>query len=190
MPRSHARAISVLLRLLGYGWSGWSAAEADDAPISNGLIATEDGRPGPLMDGFLQPEEHDLSDICTRTTDVIYGRMHGMALTMDVYTPKRGGNGAGIVQVVSGGLWSGPEYRRMAIIMKNVRALVGSGYVVFAALHRSQPMYTLYEIQNDVPRGAVYPPSRTAFRRRSRASGGHGGFVRRTPRSAGSHRGR
>ena len=39
----------------------------------------------------------------TQTADVVYGRKHGMALTMDVYTPKAGANGIGIVLVVSGG---------------------------------------------------------------------------------------
>ena len=30
-----------------------------------------------------------------RKTDVVYGRKHGMALTMDVFTPKDNPNGAG-----------------------------------------------------------------------------------------------
>ena len=35
--------------------------------------------------------------------EVIYGRKDGMALTMDVFTPKKDANGAGIIVVVSGG---------------------------------------------------------------------------------------
>src|SRR5262249_50617577 len=38
--------------------------------------------------------------------DVVYGRKHGMALTMDVFTPKSGANGAAIVWVFSCGWFS------------------------------------------------------------------------------------
>jgi acetyl esterase/lipase len=107
------------------------------------------------MQTLMEPQEIDLSDICTREADVIYDRKHGMALTMDVYTPKQT-NGAGIIQVISGGLWSGPEYRRMPPYMQHTQALLASGYVVFAVIHRSQPMYTLYEIQEDLPRAIRY----------------------------------
>ena len=35
--------------------------------------------------------------------EVIYGRKDGMALTMDVFTPKKSANGAAVIWVVSGG---------------------------------------------------------------------------------------
>ena len=38
--------------------------------------------------------------------DVIYGRKYGMALTMDVFTPKENANGAAVICVVSGGWFS------------------------------------------------------------------------------------
>ena len=45
----------------------------------------------------------------TRTQDVIYGRKHGMALTLDVFAPKEHANGAAVVWVVSGGWVSAHE---------------------------------------------------------------------------------
>ena len=41
--------------------------------------------------------------------DVVYGRKFGLALTMDVFTPKSNANGAAIVWVVSGGWFSAHE---------------------------------------------------------------------------------
>jgi hypothetical protein len=40
---------------------------------------------------------------------VIYGRKFGTALTMDVFAPKKGANGAGVIVVVSGGWYSGHD---------------------------------------------------------------------------------
>src|SRR5205814_8895877 len=42
----------------------------------------------------------------TRQEDVIYGRKYGIAMTMDVFTPKQNANGLGVVFVVSGGWFS------------------------------------------------------------------------------------
>src|SRR5688572_6961498 len=41
-----------------------------------------------------------------RQKDVIYGRKHGVVLTMDVFTPTAKPNGAGVVWCVSGGWFS------------------------------------------------------------------------------------
>ena len=37
---------------------------------------------------------------------MIYGRKFGVALTMDVFTPKKDANGAAVIFVVSGGWFS------------------------------------------------------------------------------------
>ena len=42
----------------------------------------------------------------TRKEDVIYGRKYGLAMTMDVFTPKEKPNGRGIIWCVSGGWFS------------------------------------------------------------------------------------
>ena len=44
-----------------------------------------------------------------RKMDAVYGRKVGTALTMDVFTPKKGANGAAVVLVVSGGYFSSHE---------------------------------------------------------------------------------
>src|SRR4051812_22429961 len=45
----------------------------------------------------------------TRKEDVIYGRKYGLAMTMDVFTPKEKPNGAGVIWCVSGGWFSAKE---------------------------------------------------------------------------------
>jgi acetyl esterase/lipase len=124
--------------------------------VRDGTIATRDGRPGTLMAQFIQAEEDDLSTIAVRKLDVIYGRKYGAALTMDVYRPQNNANGAGVIQIISGGLWSGPEYRRMPVTMSYIRMLVEQGYTVFAVIHSSQPKFSLLEVQHDVPRSVRY----------------------------------
>ena len=47
--------------------------------------------------------------------DVVYGHKDGMALTLDVFTPPGEANGAGILNMVSGGWvsrWTAPEEAR------------------------------------------------------------------------------
>src|SRR3954464_4221033 len=60
----------------------------------------------------------------TRTEDVIYGRKFGTALTMDVFRPKSGANGAAIVSVVSGGCFSSND--------QAPKKFGGGGYPMFA----------------------------------------------------------
>lgn len=87
----------------------------------------------------------------TRQRDVIYGRKSGLALTMDVFTPKKA-NGAGLVFVVSGGWFSGPQ----AIVPRMYAAFLDRGYTVFAVVHGSQPKYTLPEIVEDMHRSVRF----------------------------------
>jgi acetyl esterase/lipase len=83
-----------------------------------------------------------------RKSDVIYGRKFGTALTMDVFTPKQGANGASVVLLVSGGYFSSHD----AISPVFLLPLVNRGYTVFAVVHGSQPRYTVSEIIGDVNR--------------------------------------
>src|SRR5947209_430363 len=78
----------------------------------------------------------------TRTEDVVYGRKFGVALTMDVFTPKGPKNGAGVVFCVSGGWFSAKE----SINPVFVRPFTDRGYVVFAVVHGSQPKFTIPEV--------------------------------------------
>jgi acetyl esterase/lipase len=84
----------------------------------------------------------------TRTEDVIYGRKFGTALTMDVYRPKTGGNGAAIVSVVSGGWFSSHD----AVPKKTIEG----GYTIFAVVHGSQPRYTMQDAVTDLNRAVRF----------------------------------
>src|ERR687894_156620 len=87
-----------------------------------------------------------------RTQDVIYGRKDGTALTLDVFRPKAGANGAAIVLVISGGFFSSHE----AISPPFAQPLLDRGYTVFAVVHGSQPRYTVPEIVRDVHRAVRF----------------------------------
>ena len=88
----------------------------------------------------------------TRKEDVIYGRKHGTALTMDVFTPKGRANGAAVVFCVSGGWRSAHR----AINPSLIRPLVDRGYTVFAVVHGSQPKFTVPEILEDMHRAVRF----------------------------------
>ena len=90
--------------------------------------------------------------------DIVYGYKDGMGLIMDVFTPASGQkrNGAGVLWVVSGGMNSDPVWVREEEPPTHMRELLSRGYVVFAAMHSSQPKYTVPEIQHDMPRAVRY----------------------------------
>ncbi len=87
-----------------------------------------------------------------RKSDVIYGRKYGTALTMDVFRPKTGANGAAVVLLVSGGYFSSHE----AISPVFFLPLLNRGYTVFAVVHGSQPRYNVSEIIVDVNRAVRF----------------------------------
>lgn len=87
-----------------------------------------------------------------RKRDLIYGRRAGLALTMDVFTPTKKANGAGVLYMVSGGFFSGPE----AINPIFVAPLVKRGYAVFCVVHGSQPTFTVPDAVSDVNRAVRF----------------------------------
>jgi acetyl esterase/lipase len=93
----------------------------------------------------------------TRTRDVIYGRKYGLALTLDVFTPKKA-NGVGVILVVSGGWFSGPQGINTAFTTE----LLKRGYTVFAVVHGSQPKFTVPEIVEDMNRAVRFIRARAA----------------------------
>lgn len=82
----------------------------------------------------------------TRTQDVIYGRLPGVALTMDVFTPTSNPNGIGIIAMVSGGWSSAHESIDNPFFSSFANILTKRGYTLFAVVHGSQPKYTIPEI--------------------------------------------
>ncbi|MFL5339739.1 MAG: alpha/beta hydrolase fold domain-containing protein [Gemmataceae bacterium] len=84
--------------------------------------------------------------------DVIYGRKHGVALTMDVFTPREKANGLGVIAVVSGGWMSNHDDIEAATKFGFGRELLARGYTLFAVVHGSQPKYTILEAIDDLHR--------------------------------------
>src|SRR4051794_14599985 len=89
----------------------------------------------------------------THQADVIYGRKYGMALTMEVFKPKEGANGIGIISVLSGGWYSNhpddPTKVRQPLLLER-------GYTVFAVNHGSQPKFSIPEILEDMNRAVRF----------------------------------
>jgi acetyl esterase/lipase len=92
----------------------------------------------------------------TRQADIIYGRKFGVALTLDVFTPKKDANGVAAIFVVSGGWYSGHEALDAPDGPAFVNALVERGYTVFAVVHASQPKFTIPEILQDMNRAVRF----------------------------------
>ena len=88
----------------------------------------------------------------TRQEDVIYGRKHGTALTMDVFTPKQHANGAAVVVCLSGGF--GSSHRSIPLGL--IRPGVDRGYTVFAVVYGSQPKFTIPEALEDMHRAVRF----------------------------------
>jgi acetyl esterase/lipase len=87
----------------------------------------------------------------SRKEDVVYGRKHGMALTMDVFTPRKA-NGAAVVMVMSGGWFSSHDWVSPAVANEFLKR----GYTVFAVVHGSQPRFTIPEILEDMHRAVRF----------------------------------
>lgn len=84
--------------------------------------------------------------------EVIYGRKEGVALTMDVFSPKKDANGVGVIMVVSGGWFSSHAGINTTYADKYLKR----GYTVFAVVHGSQPRYTIPEILPDIHRAVRF----------------------------------
>lgn len=91
-----------------------------------------------------------------RKEDVIYGRKWGLAMTMDVFTPKdaekQKANGAGVIFCVSGGWFSAKESVNVVFLNEFLKR----GYVCFAVVHGSQPKFTIPEVLDDMHRAVRY----------------------------------
>jgi acetyl esterase/lipase len=105
-----------------------------------------------LAGSWLQLDAYSQEVPYERTEDVIYGRKHGMALTLDVFRPQENANGIGLIWVVSGGWFSAHE----AIGPALVQPLLNRGYTVFAVVHGSQPKYTIPEVLEDMHRAVRF----------------------------------
>ncbi|QEH35000.1 Prolyl oligopeptidase family protein [Aquisphaera giovannonii] len=88
-----------------------------------------------------------------RIQDVVYGRKHGMALTLDVFRPKAApANGVGLVWVVSGGWYSSHDW----INGEYLKPFLDRGYTVFAVVHGSQPRFAIPDVLQDMNRAVRF----------------------------------
>ncbi|WP_165244043.1 alpha/beta hydrolase [Paludisphaera soli] len=87
-----------------------------------------------------------------RKEDVVYGRKYGTALTMDVFKPKAGAKGVGVIFMASGGFFSSHEMIQPVFL----KPFLDRGYTVFAVVHGSQPRFQVDEIVADVNRAVRY----------------------------------
>lgn len=88
----------------------------------------------------------------TRVEDVIYGRKYGMALTLDVFTPKEGANGLGVIAVMSGAWYSDHAFINPDVFQD----LLKRGYTVFPVVHGSNPKFTIPEAISDMHRSVRF----------------------------------
>jgi acetyl esterase/lipase len=86
--------------------------------------------------------------------EVIYGHKDGMALTMEVLTPKTNANHKAIIFVVSGRWFSTRDWLASAI--QQSEAFLQRGYTGFAVTHSSQPNYTVPEVIPDIERAVRF----------------------------------
>lgn len=87
--------------------------------------------------------------------EVIYGRKFGTALTLDVFTPKKVANGAGVIVVISAG-WNS-DHNAITPTLSNITLpLLEKGFTTFAVVHGSNPKYSLPEILEDVHRSVRF----------------------------------
>jgi acetyl esterase/lipase len=87
----------------------------------------------------------------TYVRDVIYGHRDGMALTYDVFKPKKKANGALVVNMVSAGWrsqWGPPEERQA-----RYQWLIDKGFTVVALYHSSAPRFQVPDAVNDIRLG-------------------------------------
>jgi acetyl esterase/lipase len=90
----------------------------------------------------------------TRQELVVYGEKLGMALTMDVITPRANANGRGIIFVMSGGWYSDRSMGKTLLLVP--REFVKRGYTIFQVYHGTQPKFAIPEIVQDIHRAVRY----------------------------------
>ncbi len=86
--------------------------------------------------------------------ELIYGRKHGMALTMAVLKPKKP-NGKGIISVVSGN-WISSHAHMKKYFLDAAKPFTDNGYTVFLTMHGSNPRFDISEAATDIKRAVQF----------------------------------
>lgn len=88
------------------------------------------------------------------TTEIIYGRKDGMALTMVEIMPKHNAKGKAIISVVSGNWVS--NYTQLPGFIRRSQVYINGGYTVFLVMHGSQPRYAINDETEDIKRAVRF----------------------------------
>jgi acetyl esterase/lipase len=95
-------------------------------------------------------------EVVKRTSDLVYGRKAGMALTLDAFEPAHK-NGAAVVFIVSGGWRSSHDDVTMVHVGPDIyQPFLDRGYTVFAVVHGSQPWFAIPDAMLDVHRAVRF----------------------------------
>src|SRR5438132_6762433 len=104
---------------------------------------------------FVADASRALAQEAPRIRDVVYGRKHGLALTMDVLKPAKP-NGVGLLYMVSGGFTSDIAFVDSVFKLETFKPFLDKGQTIFFVCHSSQPKFTVGEIVPDIHRAARY----------------------------------
>jgi acetyl esterase/lipase len=86
---------------------------------------------------------------------VVYGKLEGIGLTMDVFTPLQGSNGKGLICVVSGSFFSSREILdQFSWVFES--ASRNYGYTIFAVMHAGLPRFSIGQIVPQITRSVRY----------------------------------
>jgi acetyl esterase/lipase len=122
----------------------------EDRGLMIAVRATADGpRVIAVVLGGFQPPRFRM------TRDVIYGRKFGTALTLDLVQPKKAGNGAAVLQLMSDTFTSGRALVVNSLFARD-QALVDLGYTIAFVTHSSTPRHPIPEIVGDIRRAVRY----------------------------------
>jgi acetyl esterase/lipase len=89
-----------------------------------------------------------------QSSEIIYGRKDGIALTMVVQPPQANANGKGVIWVVSAG-WTS-DYNWINMFRMIAKPISDRGYTLFYVIHGSQPKYTVPEAVADMKRAVRF----------------------------------
>lgn len=104
----------------------------------------------------LTGESRAFAQETTRVRDIVYGRKFGLALTMDVWKPRKQ-NGCGVIFVVSGAFKSGIDMVDSGFFGPVVfKPCLDRGYTLFLVSHSAQPKFIVSEIVSDIHRAVRF----------------------------------
>jgi acetyl esterase/lipase len=122
----------------------------------NGMLRLRSAALTGLMLILLAGASRAFAQETTRARDVVYGRKFGMALTMDVWKPRKQ-NGTGVIFVISGAFKSGIEMVDSGFFGPVIfKPFLDRGYALFLVSHGAQPRFTVSEIVPDIHRAVRF----------------------------------